>query len=51
MPMNTVFLSYALTVQWIIDGPVRMNYARLLPHLEYFASTLGKLLSETYTEQ
>ncbi len=34
-----------------IIGPVRMNYARLLPHLEYFASTLGKLLSETYTEQ
>ena len=34
-----------------IVGPVRMNYARLLPHLEYFASTLGKLLSETYTEQ
>lgn len=34
-----------------IIGPVRMNYARLLPHLEYFASTLGKLLSETYTEE
>lgn len=31
-------------------GPVRMDYARLLPQMEYFASTLGKLLSETYNE-
>jgi heat-inducible transcriptional repressor len=34
-----------------VIGPVRMDYARLLPHIEYFAQTLGKLLSETYTEQ
>lgn len=34
-----------------VIGPVRMDYARLLPHLEYFAQTLGKLLSDTYTEQ
>lgn len=33
-----------------IIGPTRMDYARLLPQVEYFASTLGKLLSETYTE-
>ena len=25
-------------------GPVRINYARLIPHLEYFAQTMGKLL-------
>ena len=31
-------------------GPVRMDYAELLPHVEYFAKTLGKLLSETYSE-
>lgn len=34
-----------------VIGPVRMDYARLLPHIEYFAKTLGKLLSDTYTEQ
>ncbi|MEG2173883.1 MAG: heat-inducible transcriptional repressor HrcA [Oscillospiraceae bacterium] len=34
-----------------VIGPVRMDYARLLPHLEYFAQTLGKLLSDTYTER
>ena len=31
-------------------GPVRMNYSELIPHIEYFAQTLGKLLSETYNE-
>ena len=31
-------------------GPVRMNYSELIPHVEYFAQTLGKLLSETYNE-
>lgn len=31
-----------------IVGPTRMDYAKLIPHLEYFAATLGKLLSETY---
>lgn len=34
-----------------IIGPVRMQYARLIPHLEYFSETLGKLLSETLQEQ
>ena len=33
-----------------IIGPVRMDYAELMPHVEYFAQTLGKLLSETYNE-
>ncbi|MCL2057293.1 MAG: heat-inducible transcriptional repressor HrcA [Oscillospiraceae bacterium] len=28
-------------------GPVRLDYAKVIPHLEYFADTLGKLLSET----
>lgn len=32
-----------------IIGPTRMDYAGLIPHLEYFAETLGKLLSETYS--
>lgn len=31
-----------------VIGPVRLPYARLIPHLEYFAETLGKLLSDTY---
>jgi heat-inducible transcriptional repressor len=31
-------------------GPVRMDYAKLLPHLEYFAQTLGRLLSEAFDE-
>ena len=30
-----------------IIGPVRMDYSRLIPHLEYFAKTLGNLLSDT----
>lgn len=28
-------------------GPVRMPYHRLLPHMEYFAKTLGEVLSTT----
>ncbi len=28
-------------------GPVRLDYSRLIPHLEYFAKTLGSLLSDT----
>jgi len=28
-------------------GPVRIDYSRLIPHLEYFAKTLGELLTET----
>jgi len=31
-----------------IIGPVRMEYAKIIPHLEYFAKTLGELLSETF---
>ena len=30
-------------------GPVRIDYAKLIPHLEYFARTLGDLLTETLT--
>lgn len=30
-----------------IVGPVRMDYKKLIPHLSYFAQTLGKLLSDT----
>ena len=30
-----------------VIGPVRLNYRTLIPHIEYFANTLGKLLSET----
>lgn len=29
-------------------GPVRLNYAKIIPHLDYFAKTLGELLAETY---
>ena len=29
-----------------VIGPVRMDYAKLIPHLEYFSQTLGKLLAE-----
>lgn len=32
-------------------GPIRMDYARLIPHLEYFSQTLGRLLGETLEEQ
>lgn len=32
-------------------GPVRLNYARIIPHLEYFAKTLGELLSETFENE
>lgn len=28
-------------------GPVRMDYARLIPHLEYFSGMLSKMLSDT----
>ncbi|MFV0400267.1 MAG: heat-inducible transcriptional repressor HrcA [Oscillospiraceae bacterium] len=27
-------------------GPVRLNYAKVIPHLEYFAKTLGELMNE-----
>ena len=32
-------------------GPIRMDYAHLIPHLEYFSQMLGKLLSDTLEEQ
>ena len=28
-------------------GPVRLDYARIIPHLEYFAKMLGELMSDT----
>ena len=34
-----------------VIGPVRMDYSRLIPHLEYFAKTLGNLLSDTMNPQ
>ena len=30
-----------------VIGPVRMDYSRLIPHLEYFVKMLGNLLSDT----
>lgn len=30
-----------------VIGPVRMDYQKLIPHVEYFAKTLGNLLSDT----
>lgn len=32
-------------------GPVRLDYAKIIPHLEYFAKTLGDLLSEAYESE
>ncbi|MGI6404182.1 MAG: heat-inducible transcriptional repressor HrcA [Oscillospiraceae bacterium] len=29
-------------------GPVRIDYAKIIPHLEYFAKTLGDLLTDTF---
>lgn len=40
---------YAGTVGLI--GPVRLDYAKIIPHLEYFAKTLGDLLSETFENE
>ncbi|MBC8584007.1 heat-inducible transcriptional repressor HrcA [Youxingia wuxianensis] len=34
-----------------VIGPIRMDYAKLIPHLEYFSRTLGRLLAETFEEQ
>lgn len=34
-----------------VIGPVRMDYARLIPHLEYFSGMLGKLLAETFEQE
>ena len=33
-----------------VIGPVRMDYAKIIPHLEYFAEKLGELLSEMFEE-
>ncbi len=33
-----------------IIGPVRLNYAKLVPRMEYFTQTLSKLLTDTFTE-
>lgn len=32
-------------------GPVRMDYSKLIPHLQYFSQKLGKLLSMTYQQK
>ena len=34
-----------------VIGPVRMDYAKLIPHLEYFSQTLGKLLAESFEQE
>ncbi|WP_308754892.1 heat-inducible transcriptional repressor HrcA [uncultured Anaerotruncus sp.] len=34
-----------------VIGPVRMDYAKIIPHIEYFSQTLGKLLSETFEQE
>lgn len=34
-----------------IIGPVRMDYAKLIPHLEYFSQMLGRLLTETFEQE
>ena len=34
-----------------VIGPVRMDYAKLIPPLEYFSQTLGKLLAETFEQE
>ena len=34
-----------------VIGPVRMDYAKIIPHLEYFSQTLGKLLAETFEQE
>lgn len=34
-----------------IIGPVRMNYAKVIPRVEYFAQLLSKMLSDSYEEQ
>lgn len=33
-----------------VIGPVRMDYAKIVPHIEYFSQTLGKLLAETFEQ-
>ncbi|WP_040196379.1 heat-inducible transcriptional repressor HrcA [Candidatus Soleaferrea massiliensis] len=34
-----------------VIGPVRIDYSRLIPHLRYFADTLGRLLADTIESQ
>lgn len=33
-----------------VIGPVRLNYSKLISHVDYFAETLGKLLSDTFEQ-
>ena len=32
-------------------GPVRMEYPKLIPHMQFFAKMLSELLSEAMNEQ
>ncbi len=32
-------------------GPVRMDYAKLIPHLQYFSDMLGKLINDTLQDE
>lgn len=34
-----------------VVGPIRLDYATVMPQLDYFADTLGKLLTYTYNEK
>ncbi|MFT9076281.1 heat-inducible transcriptional repressor HrcA [Ethanoligenens sp.] len=34
-----------------IIGPIRMNYAKLVSHIEYFSSVLSKLISDTFPDE
>ena len=34
-----------------VIGPIRLDYSTLIPHLEYFASKLGKLMNETLGQE
>lgn len=36
---------------WVgVIGPTRMNYARIIPHIEYFATAVGRLMSAIESE-
>ena len=37
------------TAGWIgVVGPTRMNYAKLIPYIDYFAGAVGNMLREVY---
>ena len=39
------------TAGWIgVVGPTRMNYAKLIPYIDYFAGAVGKMLREVLGE-